>query len=152
MCAKTHLLLVRKQCIKTITFCNFFFLCRRRWCLWRWQHAVRRHLRESAYGRPWHLPQGAEDPERLWKRGGPTGGGRPWHPLYHVRNGGPELALCGPLRGQEPGPRRAIGLPHGAGYAGWKSSSHSPSKREASSVTTPAHTLIKHNPLWFNES
>ena len=44
----------------------------------------------------------------------------------------------------------AAGPPWGAECAGWKSSSHSPSRREASSVATPAHTHRKHTPLWFN--
>ena len=107
----------------------FFFLslCRRRWCFWR-----------------------TEDPECPRKRGRPTGAGRPWHPLHRVTTGGPELAVCGPQRGPEPGAQWATGPPWGAECAGWKSSSYSPSRREASSVTTPAHTHRKHSPLCYH--
>ena len=124
-------------------------------CLWRPQHTAQRHLRESL--RPWLLPhvqsqRGAEDPERPRKRGGPTGAGRPWHTLHRVWTGGLELAVCRPQRGQAPGARWAAGPPRGADWAGWISSSHSPSKWEASSATTPTHTHRKHVPLWFNVS
>ena len=140
---------------------NYFFiifsLCRRLRWLWRPQHTARRPLRWSACGRPWLLPhvqsqRGAEDPERLWKRGGPTAAGRQWHTRHRVWTGGAELAVCRPQRGQEPGAKRMAGPPRGADWAGWKSSSHSPSKREASSATTPAHTHRKRTPLWFNVS
>ena len=123
---------------------NFqFFLCRTLWCLWRSQHTARRQLGESECGRPWLLPhvqsqRGAADPERPRRRGGPISGQRPWHPLHSVWTGGPELTVCGPRP------------PWAADCAGWQSSSRSPSKREASSVTTPAHTHRKHTPLWFN--
>jgi hypothetical protein len=52
----------------------------------------------------------------------------------------------------EPGAPRVAGPPQGANCEGWKSSSHSPSKRETSSPTNPAQTHRKHTHLWFNLS